>query len=524
MAKSDFPITVVIADDESAIRNGLCEIVEGMGQNVSVSGSAADGRTALDLIRELRPDLAVMDISMPELDGLEVIRIASEEKLPTKFLILSGYGDFEYAQRAIRYGVKSYFLKPLNLTEFRDIFIAQCEEILTMRENGELISSREFSTLVDSSRTLFLNQLIQRRVFKAEDISGRLRLLHLSLQNAECCVVVFSLRTDQDAPPAVSASLLSDIPEGFVHETWLYSDNQAVSIVNLSDPADARFTAVVRRAVRRLSQTGCSVRAGIGSVVGHPGLAGASYAVALEALSYRIYDTEADLFDSSVINKERPSFSSENIDYKPLIYAVTHQDRERIIDCVDTFFSSMLAVRMPPPNYVMGMCMYLLMNLQKQLELLYSDLSLDFELSYSQFYHFDSIEQLRTWIVEMLTDYSRLLSSDVTDRNGIIHTAREYILNNLDKNIRARDVAEQVHLSESYFTIYFKNKTGTNFRDYVLSARMNLAKKLLASGDVNISQIAYRIGYQDYRSFSRAFKNETGMSPSEYMASIREPR
>ena len=524
MVNTDFPITIIIADDESAIRNGLCEIVESMGPNISVSGSAADGKTALDLIRELNPDIAIMDICMPELDGLDVIRIASEEQLSTKFLILSGYGDFEYAQRAIRYGVKSYFLKPLNLTEFKEVFTTQCEEIMKLRESGELISSREFSSLVDSSRTLFLNQLIQRRTFKADDISEKLRLLHLSLQNTSCCAVIFSLRMEPDSSPAIAPELLSGIPDGFPHETWLYSDNQAVSIVNLSDAGDSRFREIIRQAVGKFSDAGFSAKAGIGSVVEHPGLAGVSYSIALEALSYRIYDTDSDLFDSSSINRERPSFSSESIDYKPLIHAVTHQDRECIIDYVDTFFNSMLAVRMPPPNYIMGMCMYLLMNLQKQLELLYSDLSLDFELSYSQFYHFDSIEQLRTWIVEMLTDYSRLLSSNFTDRNGIIQTARDFILNNLDKNIRARDVAEQVHLSESYFTIYFKNKTGTNFRDYVLTARINLAKKLLASGDANISEIAWKVGYQDYRSFSRAFKNETGMSPSDYMNSFREHR
>ncbi|MDE7007818.1 MAG: AraC family transcriptional regulator, partial [Lachnospiraceae bacterium] len=168
----------------------------------------------------------------------------------------------------------------------------------------------------------------------------------------------------------------------------------------------------------------------------------------------------------------------------------------------------------------LGMCVYLLVNLQKQLQHRYPDAKQNFEFSCDKLYQFDSIRQLRQWIIEILVDYSRLLASNTADQDDIIHIAKEYIQNNLGSNIKAKDVARQVHLSESYFTIYFKNKTGINFRDYLLNARMKLAQKLLASKDANIGEIAYQIGYQDYRSFSRAFKNEIGMSPSEYMNSL----
>lgn len=83
-------------------------------------------------------------------------------------------------------------------------------------------------------------------------------------------------------------------------------------------------------------------------------------------------------------------------------------------------------------------------------------------------------------------------------------------------------MAAQVNLSEAYFTIYFKEKTGVNFRDYLLGARIDQAKRLLRSGAANISEVAYRTGYQDYRSFSRAFKHETGMTPSEYQNQCRQ--
>ena len=114
------PFTVLIADDESAIRNGLREIIPWGDYNAVVIDAAADGLAALASIRRNRPDLVIMDIKMPGMDGLEVIRQAREEGILSRFLILSGYDDFNLAQKAIRYGVKAYFLKPLKMQEFED--------------------------------------------------------------------------------------------------------------------------------------------------------------------------------------------------------------------------------------------------------------------------------------------------------------------------------------------------------------------------------------------------------------------
>ena len=516
------PITVLIADDEAAIRNGLQEIVARIQANTRVVACADSGESALQSLRALRPDIAVMDISMPGISGLDVIRTAAEEKLPTAFLILSGYNDFSFAQQAIRYGVKSYFLKPLDVEEFREAFLRQCGEVLRLREGKEGLDEGRISIFIDSSRTLFLNQLIQKHFYKAEDIEEKLRLLRCSVRDEASCIVLFSLLPaetgvsfPEDAPARVSALF-----SGFPCECWAASDTQLLALVNARNAGEKRLHDCVLSCVSLLSREDASVKAAVGAVVKCLQLIHASYSSAVEALSYRIYDTQAILFDSSVITRERPRFSTENIDYKPLIYALTHQDGSGVSDYCEAFFSSLLAAGTPPPSYVIGMCIYLVVNVQKQLELLYPEAKLPADLDCDVLYTLDSVTELRRWVTELLESYGALLTDSAVERNGIIRAAKEYIQQNLDKNIKAKDVAEQVHLSETYFTVYFKNKTGTNFRDYLLHARMALAQKLLASRDINISEIAYRVGYQDYRSFSRAFKTETGMSPSEYINSL----
>lgn len=517
------PITVVVADDESAIRNGLSQIVKNFDINVSVIGCVENGRAALELIREFRPDIAIIDICMPEMSGLDVIRISNDEMLNVSFLILSGYENFEFAQKAILYGAKSYFLKPLNLTEFREVFISLCRKIMETRSTDDMISPTRITNLLNSSRVLLLGQLIQNRFPKSGDLAEALETLHLSIENGNCCAVVFLSVQGSDKEDSLSILdplLLTGLFGGFPAESWIYTDNQAISLVNVEDTEDKGFRESILKAIRMFGTEGFPMKAGIGSLTTDLSLLHLSYSSALEALSYRIYDSDCPVFDSNTIQRERPSFSAENIDYKPLVNAVAQHAFEKIADYVDAFFDSIFMGKMPPPNYVLGMCVYLLANLQKQLDRLYPDMSQEFKFSYDRLYPFESIRQLQQWTTDILVDFSRLLAVNTGDKDNIIQAAKEYIQNNLSKNIKAKDVARQVHLSESYFTIYFKNKTGTNFREYLLNARMQLARRLLASKDTNISEIAYLVGYQDYRSFSRAFKNETGMSPSEYMNSL----
>ena len=107
-------------------------------------------------------------------------------------------------------------------------------------------------------------------------------------------------------------------------------------------------------------------------------------------------------------------------------------------------------------------------------------------------------------------------------KDRVITKAKLFIENHINSKISAELVAEAVNLSPSYFTIYFKSKTGINFRDYVLGRKMEKAKDLLTAADGNISEISYAVGYDDYRSFYRAFKNYTGQTPSEYQTRRRK--
>ena len=108
---------IVIADDHPMFREGLAKAIE-REESFSIVGKAGNGAEALRLIKDLRPDLAVLDVSMPEMDGLEVARQVHKEALPTEIIVLTMYKELSYFNAALDLGVRGYILKDSATTEF----------------------------------------------------------------------------------------------------------------------------------------------------------------------------------------------------------------------------------------------------------------------------------------------------------------------------------------------------------------------------------------------------------------------
>lgn len=111
---------LILVDDEPRIRRGLKNSIPWGELGFEVVGEAGNGKEALALTMELRPHLVITDIKMPDMDGLEYIASLRDVGLDTLVIIISGYGEFEYARRAIRYGVTEYLLKPVEEDELYD--------------------------------------------------------------------------------------------------------------------------------------------------------------------------------------------------------------------------------------------------------------------------------------------------------------------------------------------------------------------------------------------------------------------
>jgi response regulator NasT len=150
---------VIIADDEALIRMDLREMLTNLGY--LVVGEVADGRSAVNQARELRPDVVVMDIKMPDMDGIDAAQVLTEERIaPT--VLLSAYGQRELVERARAAGVVAYLVKPYREEELApaiEVALARFREFQTLQKQvDDLQAALETRKLVDRAKGILMDK------------------------------------------------------------------------------------------------------------------------------------------------------------------------------------------------------------------------------------------------------------------------------------------------------------------------------------------------------------------------------
>ena len=149
---------IIIADDEAIIRMDLREMLSNLGY--LVIGEVGDGRSAVNLARELRPDLIIMDIKMPDMDGIDAAKILTEEKI-APVLLLTAYSQRELVSRAKEAGVAGYLVKPFresDLSPAIEVTLARFAELGALeKEVGDLQTALETRKFVDRAKGILMD-------------------------------------------------------------------------------------------------------------------------------------------------------------------------------------------------------------------------------------------------------------------------------------------------------------------------------------------------------------------------------
>ena len=188
-------IDVVIVEDETYIRKGMVMTTPWDRFGCRVIGEAGDGQEGFDLIMRLNPDIVITDVSMPVMDGIEMLR-KLEGHAAAEYIIISGYNDFSYAQQAIKLGVKDYLLKPIDDDSFFDalknvsqfvekkrILMKQQEKTELIEEGKEILAHEEgFDSHYDSRQKYVLEAMkwIEKNYSKGISISDAAMALQIS--------------------------------------------------------------------------------------------------------------------------------------------------------------------------------------------------------------------------------------------------------------------------------------------------------------------------------------------------------
>jgi two-component system, response regulator YesN len=330
------------------------------------------------------------------------------------------------------------------------------------------------------------------------------------------CIVVFLANWQDEKPECLLSEFIEKKMRQYPVAVWQCDAEHTVvlfrgNILGIQE--------IIRNCVSDISKDiSFHISAGIGTSVESVLDCHISFENALLALSYRLYVPDRTVFDNSVICTKAPPLSASRIDTLPLADAICRNDNNSIIAYMEVFFQSVFYAPMPPPGFLKGMCMFLITDIQKTLiKNTGLDQSAFSDSVYAEINRLSSFGDIKKWMTALFLHYSNeTMVAAANNKNPFIEKAKQYIESHIESKILAEDVAAAVNLSTSYFTIYFKSKTGENFRDYLLTEKNEYAKKLLFRHDVPINEIAERLGYEDYRSFCRAFKKQEGITPSEY--------
>lgn len=525
---------ILIVDDEAIVREGIKNRIDWKEHGFECVGDSDNGRDALEAVKHLRPDVVLTDISMPFMDGLELSRHIVEQFPSTKIIILTGFDDFEYAQKAVKLQVTDFILKPITSAEIRQMLNKLKLEMDEERGHQEHLN--RMKQLLNESLPVLKERFLERLAtspLKEWEIAEKVRYFSLPLNGPafiSLAVEIDELRPDQQGTDQelhafgvynIVQEVLSEEPQSAV---FRYKGNKAMALLSGDSPgklyAKARELAEqIRTSVK--SWLLFTVSVGVGTVCGDLQDVHHSCRAAAAALEYRLLLGSDQVICISNLEKRgsQPVFdSSEN--EKGLVSAIKTGTAAEVEQWI-----AKLIRELKHSSISMEQCYYRVLKIMlavlqalieigcREQELFRSEKRLLTEL-----YSFRTLAEIEDWLKDIC---GRALKDVAAARRDLTQSqmreAVDYIMEHYeDPGLSVKTVCSRVYMSSSYFSTMFKDYTGKTFVEYLTSVRMDKAKELLKHTLLKNYEVAARTGYQDPQYFSVLFKKYAGCTPTEY--------
>lgn len=521
---------VYLADDEQLIRDGIAETIPWESLGLVLVGTAEDGKQALRGIRNIHPDIVLTDIRMPHLDGLDLIGRIREIQPECRVIIITGHGEFTYAQSAIQLGVSDFILKPIDIQNLcrvlsrvkkeLDSVLDQKNEVEDMRMR--LLKADEYRLQRNLCRYMRGNIPVQQFREQIPDSLKRSKAMilvllqvdnfdHLTAGMGEETVFSMMQKLEGSLEKAGETTNLTLLEEssgrylllftGVNKEELEFEVRSYIRRLRLIEPT-LEFTTVTSLAHSSIE----SCQEAYGFVC-----KGCDYAFQLggnkdiqaEEVKHNTVDPFPDVPNVGRIIKSISTFDKKAI----------RQDFKELADEIrQTGHNSYLYTHMLV-SVVYGEIVKLLQDINCPIENILENPTGDYREILACTTLDDMFQELYCFVAKICDFLERNMAAN----KSVAERAKVYIeAHYADSGLTLDQVANAMGISPNYFSSLFKQSTNSSFINYLTNVRIGHAREMLKTGRYKTYEVAMQCGYDNPTYFSTIFKRQTGMPPSEY--------
>lgn len=530
---------IMIADDEGIAIDAMTYIINKNFGEECVIQAVKSGRDAIEAAEHFRPDIVLMDIQMPGINGIEAMEEIRNISPSSLFIVVSAYDNFDYAKEAIRLGAMCYVNKPLEKDEIVRVLRQAMRQVkdLQKKRSSDLRAREKLEIVVPIIENGFIYSMIFQKDH-ANSVNEFKGLLELSDDSGFVMVLQFGEKTGREVlENAVGVSVRAQgqynhlrelVKRYFTCVVGALMGNMVTiyvphPLLDKSEEYEVRLQVIdrARKMVRELSQKlDMKVQAAIGSVVTISETK-KSYDEAVRSLDY----LKGNVIHVRDLPLEREYEDNYPIDLEDTLFtAVEKGDVATAKSKAGAFFDWM---EVNYGDYSQDVKLKVLEFVLRAEYIEYRNGGLPYRFTSRSEYladvnRMDAFPELKEWFlgkVETVCYHMANYKEDMDD--NLIKHAKEYIQKNFERDICLDEVSEQVQISPYYLSKLFKKETGENFIEYVSKLRMEKAKELLKDPDKTMKEISSAVGYSNPNYFSHTFRKNVGMSPSQYKEGLR---
>ena len=522
---------IFVVEDELLIRQSIRNTIEQMQGPYAFCGEASDGEMALSIMQDLMPDILVTDIRMPFLDGFGLIRHAKSIMPWLKVIIISGYGDFEYARKAITLGVDQYLLKPVRSAELIRVIHETAEQIEKEKADRALPEGFDETEVQYALRKHFMQQLLYGGT-GTDVLLEQASMLKLDIIRPYYLVSVCQFETGGQDHGRL-AGIVQNVLGG--REQVLYFFNAADQLTLLlcenNEEELNEQTYQILQILKHELQDLCPV---ITVVIGEPvqriGSIARSHREAVDLLKHVggisagqiLYAGDTGQLTADVIQFNGPlrkeflqKLSGASASNVPALLdeMLSGEDSGQYGSKLMRYYMLVALLKIAVRSMTAGA------GRQESDEKEAADtLSSQYDV-FTASGRYESFREMAGELLRLIVDCRRI--HPAADKySHVIALAENYVKQNFcDPNISLISTAHHVGMSAAHFSTVFSQHEGRTFISYLTALRMERARELLTSTNEKLADIALEIGYNEPNYFSHVFRKTVGITPKEYRQS-----